>query len=70
MAFHPPLALAPDLARPPAPDAPREARREQYRQLTGELDRVLRETVYGTASWELHYLMHRARKLVREELDK
>ncbi len=67
VAFHPPLELAPDLARPPAPDASKQERREQYKRLTDELDRVLHETVYGTASWELHHRMHRARKLVRAE---
>ncbi len=67
VAFHPPFALDPELARPLPPEAGEEARREQYRRLTVELDRVLRETVYGTASWELHHLMHRARKLVRAE---
>ncbi len=67
VAYHPPLTLDPELAGPPAPDAPREVRREKYRRLTVELDRVLHETVYGTASWELHHLLHRARKLVRAE---
>jgi len=67
VAYHPPLELDPELARPPAPDASKEARREQYRRLTDELDRVLHETVYGTATWELHHQLHRARKLVRAE---
>jgi 1-acyl-sn-glycerol-3-phosphate acyltransferase len=34
VAFHPPLELAADLARPPPADAPSEARRERYRRLT------------------------------------
>ncbi len=67
VAYHPPLELDPELARPPSPDASKEVRREKYRRLTEKLDRVLHETVYGTASWELHHLMHRARKLVRAE---
>ena len=67
VAFHPPIELAPDLVDPPTADASREAKREQYRRLTEELDRVLREVVYGTASWQLHHMMHRARKLVRAE---
>lgn len=67
VAFHPPIVLPPELAEPPEKDASRETKREQYRRLTKELDRVLREVVYGTASWQLHYMMHRARKLVRAE---
>ena len=67
VAFHPPIALPPDLADPPPSDASREARREQYQRLTLVLDRVLREVVYGTADWRLHHMMHRARKLVRAE---
>ena len=67
VAFHPPLELPPELARPPAADASRAAKREQYQRLTDRLDQVLHETVYGTASWEQHHTMHRARKLVRAE---
>ena len=66
VAFHPPLELA-ELARPPAADATLEARRERYRQLTDEIDRVLREVVFSTESWELYHLMHRTRKLMRAE---
>ncbi len=65
--FHPPLALPPELAERPAPDAPAEVRRELYRRLTAEIDRALRQAVYGTESWELYHLLHRARKLVRAE---
>ncbi|MEM7353130.1 MAG: 1-acyl-sn-glycerol-3-phosphate acyltransferase [Acidobacteriota bacterium] len=67
VAFHPPLELPADLAQPPQADAPKEAKREQYQRLTDRLDQVLHETVYGTASWQLHHTMHRARKLVRAE---
>ena len=67
VAFHSPLALAPELTRPPAPEASVEARRERYRRLTAEIDRALREAVYGTESWELYHLLHRTRKLVRAE---
>ncbi len=65
--FHPPVTLPPELATPPKDDATKEERRRQYAGLTVELDRVLREVVYGTVSWDLHHMMHRARKLVRAE---
>ncbi len=67
VAFHPELELDPELARPLSGDAPPEARRDRYRRLTDEIGRALREAVYGTGSWELYHLMHRARKLVRAE---
>ncbi len=67
IAFHPPLELGPELERPPAAEAPSEERRERYRRLTDEIERALRQAVYGTGSWELYHLMHRARKLVRAE---
>ncbi len=63
--FHPPLELAPDLQ--PTGEVSEEARRERYRKLTREIERVLREVVHGTESWDLYHLMHRARKLVRAE---
>ena len=66
VAFHPPLELEPDLQQLPA-EASVEERRECYRGLTDEIERVLREVVHGTESWELYHLMHRARKLVRAE---
>jgi 1-acyl-sn-glycerol-3-phosphate acyltransferase len=67
VAFHPPLELPPELAAPPPRDASPEERRERYRRLTGRVDEVLRESVYGVETWHLHHLMHRARKLVRAE---
>ncbi|MEM7586251.1 MAG: 1-acyl-sn-glycerol-3-phosphate acyltransferase [Acidobacteriota bacterium] len=67
VSFHPPVELPPDLAEPPAAADPKEARRQKYAGLTEELDRILREVVLGTESWELHHMMHRARKLVRAE---
>jgi 1-acyl-sn-glycerol-3-phosphate acyltransferase len=69
--FHPPMTL-PELLDTEAPelDAPapeQDAHRTRCRDLTNEIDRVLREVVHATESWELHFLMHRARKLVRAE---
>ncbi len=67
VAFHPPLELDPELSRLRSAAATPEERRERYRKLTGEIERALREAVYGTGSWELYHRMHRARKLVRAE---
>lgn len=64
VAIHPPLELEAELAEPAAEG---EARREQAGRLTAEFERVLSEVVLATESWELHNLMHRARKLLRAE---
>lgn len=65
--FAEPLELAPDLHVSPRPDEPESEQRERLRRLTAEIDRALRDVVHATESWELHHLMHRARKLVRAE---
>jgi glycerol-3-phosphate O-acyltransferase / dihydroxyacetone phosphate acyltransferase len=67
VAFHPSLRLDPELATPPPADTSYEEARKKYRRLTSELERVLREAVHPTESWELHQLLHRGRKLVRAE---
>ncbi len=64
VAIHPPLELDETLSAPPAE---KESRREQYRRLTGELERVLHQVVHATESWQHHHAMHRARKLLRAE---
>ena len=65
--FHPPIALPPELQHPRTPGEPMGARRDRVDKLTDELDRVLREVVHATESWEDHNLMHRVRKLLRAE---
>jgi 1-acyl-sn-glycerol-3-phosphate acyltransferase len=65
--FHPPLALPPALDLTPAPDEPTEAARQRARALTSEIERALHEAALATEDWQLHVLMHRARKLVRAE---
>ena len=65
--FHPPLEIPEALDLVPPEEEPAEVGRERCRELTGHIDRVLREVVHATESWELHHLMHRARKLVRAE---
>jgi 1-acyl-sn-glycerol-3-phosphate acyltransferase len=67
VAYHAPVELPAELAAPPPASEGGDAHRESCRRLTAEIDRVLRETVHATESWELHHLMHRARKLVRAE---
>jgi 1-acyl-sn-glycerol-3-phosphate acyltransferase len=64
VAIHPPLEVEEELAVP-APLG--EERRGQAARLTDEFERVLNEVVLATESWELHNLMHRARKLIRAE---
>lgn len=64
VAIHPPLELEDRLAEP-APLG--DERRVQAAGLTDEFERVLNEVVMATESWELHNLMHRARKLLRAE---
>lgn len=66
VAFHPPLSI-PDALRELPADADDDDRREACRAVTGIIDSSLREVVHATESWELHHLMHRARKLVRAE---
>ncbi len=65
--FHPPVELPPTLDITPAPDEDRETRRERARTLTDEIERVLSDVIHATESWEVHFLMHRARALVRAE---
>ncbi len=66
--FHPPMTLAEALdTEPTEDDSFGEEHRDRCRQLTDEIDRVLKEVVHATESWELHHLMNRARKLVRAE---
>ncbi|TDI36757.1 MAG: hypothetical protein E2P02_24305 [Acidobacteria bacterium] len=63
VAIHPPLELDEALSA----NATGEAKREQYRRLTQELERVLHQVVHATESWQQHHAMHRGRKLLRAE---
>jgi 1-acyl-sn-glycerol-3-phosphate acyltransferase len=64
VAIHLPLDLPEGLVNPSGDE---KEKRIQARSLTAEFDRVLGEVVMATESWNLHYLMHRARKLLRAE---
>lgn len=67
--FHPPVEVPQELHRPAAdePEPSPDERRSLYGRLMAEVDRVLRQAVYGVGSWRLHHLMQRSRKLVRAE---
>ncbi|MCP4922160.1 MAG: hypothetical protein GY913_35110 [Proteobacteria bacterium] len=65
--FHPPLEIPEELDLSPREDEDPDVGRDRARELTSHIDRVLRNVVHATESWELHHLMHRARKLVRAE---
>jgi 1-acyl-sn-glycerol-3-phosphate acyltransferase len=65
--IHPPVALSPTLDLCPPKDDHSDAAHERTHALTDELERVLREVVHATESWELHHLMDRARKLLWAE---
>ncbi len=63
--FFEPIEL-PDALQPQA-DLDDEQSREQARKLTREIERVLDTVCLATESWELHNLMHTARRLIRAE---
>lgn len=64
LTYHPPMALPPEFSRPAQSE---EERRNRARQLTREMERVLRDVVLATESWILHHQLQRVRKLVRAE---
>jgi 1-acyl-sn-glycerol-3-phosphate acyltransferase len=65
--FHPPLVLPAALDVTPAEGAAESEERERAAELTRLIEEELTEVVHATESWELHHLMHRARKLMRAE---
>lgn len=65
--YHPPLELDPMLAEPPPLQAGEDERRARYVALTQEVESTLKNIVHATDKWEINYLLHRARKLVRAE---
>lgn len=65
--FHPPLELPPHLDVTPEGDVDGEEVRTLSRALTEHVEHVLRDVVHATDSWEVHDLLHRARRLVRSE---
>jgi 1-acyl-sn-glycerol-3-phosphate acyltransferase len=65
--FHPPFELPEQLQTPPPPEASEEERRAFYRAVTDAIENELSEVIHATEDWELHFLMHRSRKLARAE---
>lgn len=65
VSFHPPLDIPEALLALQAEEG--QVPRELVQGVTQLIDTSLREVVHATESWELHHLMHRARKLVRAE---
>jgi 1-acyl-sn-glycerol-3-phosphate acyltransferase len=65
--FHPPMQLPPSLDVSPDPDPDSEAARDLARRLTERIEQELKSVVLETDSWEMHDLLHRARKLIRAE---
>ena len=65
--FHPPMSIPGELDVTLEADAGPERLRELARGLTTEIEGALRSVILETESWELHGLLHRARKLIRAE---
>lgn len=64
--FHAPLDV-PEFGLLPSEDTPEEVMKPRYRKLTDIIEGSLHGVVHATEDWEMHHLMHRARKLVRAE---
>jgi 1-acyl-sn-glycerol-3-phosphate acyltransferase len=65
--FHPPIELPAELQIPPEEDASPEEQRRFYRAVTAAIESRLSDVILATDDWEIHFLMHRSRKLVRAE---
>ncbi len=65
--FFPPLELPPHLDVTPSGDVDGDEVRGLSRELTEHMEHTLRDVVHATESWEVHDLLHRARRLVRAE---
>lgn len=60
--FHPPIQLGAEFEPVAGEDL-----KPKVKALTARIERELTDAVHATENWELHFLMHRARKLVRAE---
>lgn len=65
--FHPPIVLPEALDVTPPADEPAETAADRARALTACIEAELVEAVHATDDWQLHHLMHRARKIIRAE---
>lgn len=64
---HPPLALSAEFDRRPEPGEDAEDARRRARGLTALIETTLHEVAHATEDWEIHRILHRARKLIRAE---
>ncbi len=67
VAFYAPLELPPHLDVTPEGDVDGDEVRALSRELTELMEETLRDVVHATDSWDVHDLLHRARRLVRAE---
>jgi len=67
VAFHAPILLGTDLDMDPTQSESEEDARARCLRLTERIEEALETASLATENWELHTLMHRARKLVRAE---
>ncbi len=65
--FHAPLEPPADLDVNPDESDDSAVSKDRVRRLTELMEKTLVDVVHATESWELHDLMHRARKLLRAE---
>ncbi len=65
--FHTPLKLPADLDITPPEDEDEATAKQRAADLTDHVSIVLREVVHATEDWNVHHLLHRARRLVRAE---
>jgi glycerol-3-phosphate O-acyltransferase / dihydroxyacetone phosphate acyltransferase len=68
--YHPPIELPTLLDVTPGMDESEESQSQRATELTCLLNQTLNQAIYGTENWEIHELLHRARKLVRAERGK
>ncbi len=67
VSFHNPIELPAHLDVDPEVDEKAGVKRARFRELTELIEHTLMEVVRATEDWDLHHLMHRARKIMRAE---
>lgn len=67
ISFHDPIDLPAHLDVNPNDDEKAGVKRARFRELTELIEHTLMEVVRATEDWDLHHLMHRARKIMRAE---
>jgi len=67
ISFHDPIELPAHLDIDPEDDEKANVTRARFRELTELIEHTLMEVVRATEDWDLHHLMHRARKIMQAE---